>query len=99
MLRAVRYARHSTDRQADGRATRSLPAIIQNEKEAPDVRWAAAEALGEIGDARAFEPLFWALTSDTLGRAAKDALIRVISAESIPALVDALHDKQPEVRL
>src|SRR5205823_4552004 len=72
---------------------------IQNEDEDPEVRWAAAEALGEIGDARAFEPLFAALQASAIGGAAREALARVLSAESIPALVDALKHDRPEVRL
>ena len=84
---------------ADPRSTRPLIAVLRNEDEDERVRWAAAEALGEIGDPRAFEPLFSLLGNGSLRRAAKRSLTRVLTAETVPALVDALHDKQPEVRL
>jgi HEAT repeat protein len=53
----------------------ALDKLIENlEDEDADVRRAAAQALGKIGDVRAVEPLITALENEYVRDAAKEAL-------------------------
>jgi HEAT repeats/TIR domain/NACHT domain len=67
----------------------------------PDVRRAAAQALGDIGDARAVEPLLAALrdAEPDVRKAAAHALGDIGDARAVEALLAALHDGEPGVRM
>ncbi len=64
------------------------------------VRKAAAEAIGQIGDAQAVEPLVAALKDEenSVRRAAVMALGRIGDAQAVEPLVTALKDKDLSVR-
>src|SRR5450759_2332909 len=66
----------------------------------PAVRRAAAEALGQIGDARAVEPLIAALKDESWGvrRAAAEALGQIGDARAAEPLIAALKDPYADVR-
>jgi len=83
------------------RALWSLLAALTGDKDR-DRRWAAAYALGELGNERAVEPLIHALTDG-----AEDVQVRGQAAESLGYLMDRravepliamLRDPAPEVR-
>jgi HEAT repeat protein len=59
-----------------------------------NVRKAAAESLGHIGDARAVEPLVGALRAidDGVRKAAAEALGKIGDARAVPSLLDALNN-------
>jgi HEAT repeat protein len=63
------------------------------------VRFAAAAALGEIGDARAVEPLVAALQDRTLREVAARALGQIGDARAVEPLLAALQDPEEEVRV
>jgi HEAT repeat protein len=60
-----------------------------------DVSWHAASALGEIGDARAVEPLIKALRDNS---SAAKALVNIGDARAVEPLIKALGDKDSDVR-
>ncbi len=64
------------------------------------VRREAAQALGEIKDARAVPPLIRALQDEDEGvrEAAAEALGKIGDAQAVPTLIQALQDKNEEVR-
>lgn len=70
-----------------------LPTHYVNDREG------AAEALGEIGDARAVEPLLAILSDVDEGgrRVAVEALGRIGDARAVPALAAAVDDRDAEV--
>ncbi|MBN1454376.1 MAG: HEAT repeat domain-containing protein, partial [Anaerolineales bacterium] len=57
-----------------------------------DVRQSAAKALGQIGDARAMEPLIAALNDRQVQRAAAEALGQIGDARAVEPLVVALKE-------
>jgi HEAT repeat protein len=65
-----------------------------------DVRQAAAEALGKIGDARVVEPLIAALkdTDKDVRQAAAVALGKIGDARAVEPLIAALKDEERDVR-
>jgi HEAT repeat protein len=65
-----------------------------------DVRFAAAFAVGRIGDPRAIPPLTTALNDENLNvrEAAAIALGEIGDPQAIPALITALNDKDSNVR-
>lgn len=65
-----------------------------------DVRRSAARALGQIGDARAVEPLITALRDESWGvrRDAAKALGRIGDARAVEPLLGALRDEDSNVR-
>jgi hypothetical protein len=74
----------------------TVPSLIKKlDDERHGVRWAAAEILGKLGDARAAEPLARHLKND--GIAAEPALKKLGSAAE-PALIELLSDPDPELR-
>ncbi len=60
-------------------------------------RVAAAEALGQTGDARALAPLVVALKDPVVGEAAGQALVR-FGASGVEHVLAALQDEEPHVR-
>ena len=64
------------------------------------IRWAAAEALGDIGSDRAVMPLIKLLDSDdeTIRRAAANALGDIGRVEAVAPLIDMLEDESEFVR-
>jgi HEAT repeat protein len=62
-----------------------------------DVRWLAADALGEIGDERAVEPLIKALRDDNVHCAA-EALGNIGDVRAVEPLIKALEDEEWRVR-
>jgi HEAT repeat protein len=64
-------------------------------------RWAAAEALGQIGDARAVEPLIAALKDNDVRtrRGAAEALEKMGDTRAVEPLIAALKDEDPSVRI
>ncbi len=74
----------------------TVPALIKKlDDERHGVRWAVAEILGKLGDARAAEPLARHLKND--GIAAEPALKKLGSAAE-PALIELLRDPDPDLR-
>jgi hypothetical protein len=67
--------------------------------ENPDLRWRAATVLGDIGDAKAVEPLVKALEDnyEPARFAAEEALAR-IGDKAVEPLIDALKNAHPFVR-
>ncbi len=64
-----------------------------------DVRWNAAEALGEIGDARAVHPFITALNDDSMKvRESATKGLGKIGSRAIPPLLSALQDPNRYVR-
>ena len=78
-------------------AVEPLIAALRDENE--DVRERAAEALGQIGDARAVEPLIAALRdkNEDVRRRAVEGLVRS-GARSVEPLIAALRDENEDVR-
>jgi HEAT repeat protein len=79
----------------------AVPALIQALGDADwNVRRAACEALGEIGDASAVPALIQALGdwAESVRRAACEALGEIGDASAVPALLQALGDKNEDVR-
>ena len=74
-----------------------LLAALQDEN--GTVRWAAAGALGEIGDASAIPALLAALRDEDgfVREAAAEVLEKIGDASAIPALLAALRDENPSV--
>ena len=72
-----------------------LETIVNDEEEHPDVRAAAALALGKVGGDRALDLLLAHSRSDdpTVRNHALHALVLLKREESIPVLVDALGDQ------
>jgi RNA polymerase sigma factor (sigma-70 family) len=67
----------------------------------PEVRWSAAEALGETGDPKAVGPLVAALRDEhpVVRCSAADALGTIGDARALMPLIAALKDEQPDVRV
>ncbi|HII06056.1 MAG TPA: hypothetical protein HA349_01690 [Methanotrichaceae archaeon] len=66
-----------------------------------DVRWKAAEALGEIGDSRAFDPLIESLKDDEDSRVRKGAawaLGLIGDPKAVDPLIEALQDDYGSAR-
>jgi len=80
------------------KAKGDIPGLIKAmnyKKDSPDpkntaVRRAAAQALGEIGDARAVEPLIAALSEEGLCQAAVEALGKIGDARAVEPLIGIL---------
>ena len=75
------------------------PLICALEDEHETVRWAAANALGEIGDARAVEPLIQALRDENrLVRSGALVALGKMGKPAVEPLIRALADKNSGVR-
>lgn len=77
------------------------PLILALKDVNPRVRWIAAAALGEIGDARAVEPLVNAITTDPerdVRWHAVDSLGKIGDVRAIGPLTQSLKDKDSFVR-
>jgi hypothetical protein len=90
------------DDLADEDAAKALPELLGAlaDKD-PRIRAAAAEALGEVGDASAVEPLGKALASDAdsdVRDAAAEALGDIGSPNAVPLLSAGLRDADEDVR-
>jgi HEAT repeat protein len=97
----VRALRHEAVRAAVVElGTPAVPPLIQALRDGnSDVRWAACEALGAIGDRQAVPPLIQALrdgNSDVRAAACR-ALVK-IGAPAVPHLIQALGDGNSDVR-
>jgi hypothetical protein len=86
----------------DEDAAKALPKLLGAlADQDPRIRGAAAEALGEVGDASAVEPLGKMLASDAdsdVREAAAEALGEIGSPTAVPALRAALKDAEEDVR-
>jgi HEAT repeat protein len=83
------------------RNRRDLPGLIAAlSSQSPVVRRDAAVALGEVGDARAVEPLKTLLIdrSEDVRIAAARALGELGDSRAIEALIRALNDRYPDLR-
>jgi len=118
-LKRNQVVKHVSDllRDPDYRVARatlySLPqldteqVIAQLKHEAPEVRSAAADALGRLGDDQAVKPLAAALRDPGIcrdllpvivGQEAGMALSKIGTAQAVKALIAALRDKRAEAR-
>jgi HEAT repeat protein len=77
-----------------------LIAILNDQSQSTGVRWAAAKALGKIGDPRAVEPLIAALSEGKVWwcRDAVEALGQIGDARAVEPLVIALNSRIVSVR-
>jgi hypothetical protein len=86
----------------DEDAAKALPKLLGAlADQDPRIRGAAAEALGEVGDVSAVDPLGKLLGSDAdsdVREAAAEALGEIGSPAAVPALRDALKDAEEDVR-
>ena len=82
-------------------ARMAVPALLRRLSDDDEsVRWVAAEALGELGDARAVAPLIDRLNDDDYVRGvASVALSKLGDARAVAPLIDRLADCDPTVRL
>ena len=79
------------------KAREAVPALIHLLDADLWLQFAAVAALGEIGDARAVEPLLDAIPNEMLSEPAVEALGRIAAPESLPRLLSLLadHDRLP----
>ncbi len=84
----------SLGRIGDSRAVESLICCADDERESPDVRRFAVEALGCIGDATGFDPVFAALSNDALVYEALSALGGFCDRRALEPLVRAAMSDQ-----
>ncbi len=79
------------------KAREAVPALIHRLDADLWLQFAAVAALGEIGDARAVEPLLDAIPNEMLSEPAVEALGRIAAPESLPRLLALLadHDRLP----
>ncbi len=79
---------------------RDVEGLIRILKEEKNNRNSAALALGDIGDARAVEPLIQALKDKNAGvrRVVADALGKIKDERVIEPLIQALEDRDDDVR-
>jgi len=77
-----------------------LVKTLQYQKDQGQIRRAAAEALGEIGDARAIEPLIAILKdgNSDIHKAGAEALGKIGDARAVKPLIAALKSNNGEVR-
>lgn len=75
-----------------------LPYLITSlEDDAPEMRWAAAYALGKLGDQRAVEPLRKALYDDQ-DKVRREAVKSLAQLKAVEPLIGVLRDEESTVR-
>ena len=88
----------SVDKMSEKGDVDGLIRALRHEDE--EVRWEAAEALGEIGDERAVEPLIQALrdNNEVVRESAAGALGEIGDSRAVEPLIQALKDEDEDVR-
>lgn len=74
------------------------PLITALEDENPNVRNAAAEALGKLGDPRAIKPLNIALRDHKIDTKGTEALVKLNVADAVEPLLEMLKDGNSDIR-
>jgi HEAT repeat protein len=94
--------RTAAERPGEMESAESVPELTRmlgDRREPAEVRQAAAAALGQIGDARAAEPLLAALKDDNAYvRGAADSALQLLKGPPGARFVERLRDPAPRVR-
>ena len=87
-------AQAAIDSLAQLRATVAINSLVKILDRDPWLRFAAVNALGEIGDSKAVEPLASLLSDETIRLGVIEALGKIGSAEALGHLARMLHESQ-----